>query len=389
MKGPTVTTSQQLSADLLTQEQEGIIEDFHVRPSATPVPETDRLSLLTKPQFGTVFTDHMARISWESQQGWVDHRIVPYGPLSLDPATAVLHYGQEVFEGLKAYRHEDGTIWAFRPDHNAARLARSAHRLALPALPVDDFMAAIAALVRIDAQWVPSTADSSLYLRPFMFASEPFLGVRPSQEAEFLVIASPAGSYFAQGIKPVSIWVDTQYHRAAPGGTGAAKCGGNYAASLLPQQIAAGQGFDQVCYLDGDMGQLGHEQYLEELGGMNLFIVMANGEVHTPRLTGSILEGITRESIIELASDRGRTVVERRISITELAQGLASGSIAEIFACGTAAVITPVGRMASDTFDHEVGDGQAGVLTMALREELTGIQYGRIPDRHQWLTRIC
>ncbi len=363
---------------------EETISLFDVAATPNPTPDDEREAKVAAPKFGTVFTDHMARITWRRDDGWVHRRIEPYGPLQLDPATAVLHYAQEVFEGMKAYKHADGSVWTFRPEENAARLARSAHRLALPALPVEDYVAACAALVRTDLAWVPSAPDSSLYLRPFMFASEPFLGVRPSNEVEFLVIASPAGAYFAGGVKPVSIWVDTEYHRAGPGGTGSAKCGGNYAASLLPQMEAAAKGFDQVCFLDG-----GTKTNLEELGGMNVFLVMDDGSVHTPELTGSILEGVTRSSILRLAKDRGHDVVERRIPLAEVVEDLKSGRIAEVFACGTAAVVTPVGRLAGETFDATVGDGQPGELTMAIRQELTDIQYGRTPDRHGWLRRLA
>jgi branched-chain amino acid aminotransferase len=372
------------SHDILGADIEGIVSLFDVTRTDTPTPDDERAAKLASPKFGTVFTDHMARISWRREDGWIHRRVEKYGPLQLDPATAVLHYAQEVFEGMKAYRHADGSVWTFRPEENAARLARSAHRLALPALPVQDFIAACAAIVRTDLAWVPSTPDSSLYLRPFMFASEAFLGVRPADEVEFLVIASPAGAYFSGGVKPVSIWVDAEYHRAGPGGTGSAKCGGNYAASLLPQQIAAAKGFDQVCFLDG-----GTNTTLEELGGMNVFLVMDDGSVHTPELTGSILEGVTRSSILRLAQDRGREVVERRIPLAEVVEDLRSGRIAEVFACGTAAVVTPVGRLAGETFDATIGGGEPGELTMAIREELTNIQYGRTPDRHGWMRRLA
>lgn len=352
--------------------------------AASRVSAQQRADLMASPKFGTVFTDNMARLTWTLEDGWTNPRIEPYGPLELDPATAVLHYGQEVFEGLKAYAHEDGSVWAFRPEANAERMQRSAHRLALPELPVADFLAACAALVRVDRDWVPTAEDSSLYLRPFAYAAEAFLGVRPANVVEFLVIASPAGAYFPSGVRPVSIWVDSEYHRAGPGGTGAAKCGGNYAASLLPQQLAARNGFDQVCFLDAQGSQA-----LEELGGMNIFLVYRDGSVHTPALTGSILEGVTRSSVLQLARDRGREVHERRIELSEVIDGLESGEITEVFACGTAAVITPIGRLAGADFDVTVGDGESGEFTTALRDELTGIQYGRIPDRHGWLVRLA
>lgn len=372
------------SSTILPAELEDLVALFEVRRNGAPTPDAERQASLEAPKFGTVFTDHMARITWRATDGWVDRRVEPYGPLQLDPATAVLHYAQEIFEGLKAYKHADGSVWTFRPDANAARFARSAHRLALPALTVDDFIGSLAALVRTDAAWVPSGEDSSLYLRPFMYASEPFLGVRPSAEVEYLVIASPVGPYFAGGVKPVSIWVAEDYHRAGPGGTGAAKCGGNYAASLLPQVEAQQKGFDQVCFLDAV-----EDKYLEELGGMNVFVVKADGSVHTPELTGSILEGVTRSSILQLVADRGHEVVERRIPLAELVKGLASGEVTEVFACGTAAVVTPVGRLAGSTFDHVVGDGGAGELTMGVRGELTDIQYGRAADRHGWMRRLA
>lgn len=356
---------------------------FEIHLTDTPVPEDERAALTVSPKFGTVFTDHMARISWSQDGGWHDRRVERYGPLLLDPATAVLHYAQEVFEGLKAYPHADGSVWTFRPWANAARLARSAHRLALPVLPEADFLGAITALVATDRGWVPTGEESSLYLRPFMYASEAFLGVRPSLEAEFLVIASPVGPYFAGGVQPVSIWVDETYHRAGPGGTGDAKCGGNYAASLLPQRLAAANGYDQVCFLDAATNSL-----LEELGGMNVFVVGADGRVSTPELTGSILEGVTRSSILQLARDAGHDVDERRIPLAEVLQGLSDGSIAEIFACGTAAVITPIGRLAGAGWEHVVADGLAGGLTQRIRTELTDIQYGRAADRHGWMHRL-
>ncbi len=356
---------------------------FEIHPSAHPVPDAQREAALASPRFGTVFTDHMARITWSADAGWHDRRVEPYGPLQLDPATAVLHYGQEIFEGLKAYQHVDGSVWTFRPEANAARFARSARRLALPELPADDFIAAIEALVGVDRAWVPTGDETSLYLRPFMYASEAFLGVRPSSSVEFLVIASPVGPYFASGVKPVSIWVARDYYRAGPGGTGAAKCGGNYAASLLPQQEAYGKGFDQVCFLDAVTGT-----QLEELGGMNVMVVHADGRVTTPPLTGSILEGVTRSSILQLLGEAGHQVSEETVLLSDLAAGIADGSVTEVFACGTAAVMTPIGRLASDDFDLTVGDGSAGPVTMAIRQQLTDVQYGRAADRHGWLRRI-
>ncbi|WP_449384968.1 branched-chain amino acid aminotransferase [Cellulomonas soli] len=357
---------------------------FDIRRSDTPRPAAEREAALAAPKFGTVFTDHMARVTWSQATGWQDRRVEKYGPLLLDPACAVLHYAQEIFEGMKAYRHADGSVWTFRPQANAARFAASARRLALPELSEADFLGAIEALVATDLPWVPSGEEKSLYLRPFMYASESFLGVRPSLEAEFLVIASPVGPYFAGGVKPVSIWVAQDFHRAGPGGTGGAKCGGNYAASLLPQQEAYAQGCEQVCFLDAATNSV-----LEELGGMNVFVVHADGRVSTPELSGTILEGVTRSSIIQLLTDAGHEVDERPLPLAELRAGLADGSVAEVFACGTAAVVTPIGRLASGDFDLTVGDGQAGAVTSRVRAELTDIQYGRATDRHGWMHRLA
>ncbi|ROS73528.1 branched-chain amino acid aminotransferase [Cellulomonas sp. PhB143] len=367
----------------LNDSLEDLVGLFDVRRSSAPMSEADRGLALAAPKFGTVFTDHMARATWTADTGWYDRRIEAYGPLQLDPATAVLHYAQEIFEGLKAYKHDDGSVWTFRPEANAARFSRSAARLALPQLSVDDFVASLAALVREDRAWVPSGDEASLYLRPFMFASEKFLGVRASLEAEYLVIASPVGAYFANGVSPVSIWVEREYSRAAAGGTGAAKCGGNYAASLLPQVEAQKLGCDQVCFLDGT------GTFLEELGGMNVFVVKADGSLETPELSGSILEGVTRSSIIRLAQDRGRTVTERQIPIDELLAEIADGTVVEMFACGTAAVMTPIGRLAGSSFDETIADGGPGELTMSLRAELTGIQTGAVEDRHGWMRRLA
>jgi branched-chain amino acid aminotransferase len=356
---------------------------FEVRASTSARSTAEREAVLQAPTFGTAFSDHMARVSWTADGGWHDRRVEAYGPLVLDPATAVLHYGQEIFEGLKAYLHADGSVWTFRPEANAARFARSARRLALPELPVEDFLGSIEALVRTDRAWVPSGEETSLYLRPFMYASEVFLGVRPTRQAEYVLIASPVGPYFAGGVKPVSIWVVRDYHRAGPGGTGAAKCGGNYAASLLPQQQAQAQGCDQVCFLDAPTGS-----YLEELGGMNVFVVRGDGSVTTPELNGSILEGVTRSSILTLLREAGHDVQERPVPLQEVRDGLQDGSITEMFACGTAAVVTPIGRLASDDFDLAVGGGETGPVTSAVRSRLTDVQYGRAADTHGWMRRL-
>ena len=356
---------------------------FEVRPHPSPRSDADRQAILEAPGFGVHFSDHMAVATWTAADGWHDSAIIPYGPFSLDPATAVLHYAQEIFEGLKAYRHADGSVWLFRPDQNAARMARSAARLALPELPAADFLASLDALVAADAAWVPSAAEQSLYLRPFMFASEAFLGVRAAQRVTYCCIASPAGPYFASGLRPVSIWITTRYTRAAPGGTGAAKCGGNYAASLVAQQEAAANGCDQVMFADA-----AEHAWLEELGGMNVYVVTADRELLTPELTGSILEGVTRESILSLAAEFGLTPIERKIAIAELVDGISSGQVTELFACGTAAVITPIGMLKDEDGTYVVGGGETGETTAALRKNLLDIQYGRAEDTHGWLRRV-
>jgi branched-chain amino acid aminotransferase len=350
----------------------------------TPTPAADREAVLADPGFGVRFTDHMVRATWTPARGWHDATLGPYAPLTMDPAAAVLHYGQAIFEGLKAYRHEDGSVWVFRPQANAARFQSSARRLALPVLEVDDFVAALDALVTADRDWVPGRPGTSLYLRPFMFASEAFLGVRPAQEVTFCLIASPAGPYFPTGVAGVSIWLSHEYTRAAPGGTGAAKCAGNYAASLLAQQQAAEHGCQQVVFLDAV-----ERTWVEELGGMNLFFVHADGTLVTPALTGTILEGITRDSIVTLAGRRGMPVVERRVSIEEWRDGAASGDIREVFACGTAAVVTPVARLAWDDGEAVIGDGEPGPVTLALRQALVDVHDGRGGDPLGWMHRIC
>jgi branched-chain amino acid aminotransferase len=358
------------------------IEERPDRASADRVAE-----VLANPAFGAVFTDHMAMVDWTKAGGWANPRITAYGPIPLDPSAAVFHYGQEIFEGMKAYRHEDGSVWTFRPEVNAARFNRSAARLALPQLPEELFLEGLKALVSVDQAWVPdgTAGEASLYLRPFMIATEPALGVRPSQQALFSVIASPAGAYFASGLKPVSIWLSEDYVRAAPGGTGAAKCGGNYAASLAPMAEGLEQGCDQVVFLDAT-----EHRWVEELGGMNLFFVYRDGTIVTPELTGTILEGVTRGSLIQLATERGHQVVERKYSIEEWREDATSGELVEVFACGTAAVITPVGRLVWRDGELPIGDGQSvGEVASDLRSNLLDIQYGRAEDTHGWLYRLA
>ncbi|HEY1135078.1 MAG TPA: branched-chain amino acid aminotransferase [Nocardioides sp.] len=354
-------------------------------PNANPVDDARLAEILAAPGFGTHFTDHMLTVEWTPEEGWHAARVTPYGPLTLDPATAVLHYAQEIFEGMKAYRHADGSVWLFRPEANAERMARSSERLALPVLDPADFVETVDALVRADERWVPDAeGEKSLYLRPFMFASEVFLGVRPSQHVTYMVIASPAGAYFKGGVKPVSLWLTEEYTRAGRGGMGAAKTGGNYASSLVAQQEASAHGCDQVVFLDAQEGR-----YVEELGGMNMYFVHADGSISTPA-TGTILEGITRSSIIELAGKLGHPVTERRFTIDEWRDGVTSGDIVEVFACGTAAVVTPVGSLkwAGGEVPSATGDDEGGPVTTTIRQALVDIQYGRVEDTFGWMHRV-
>ena len=325
----------------------------------------------------------MVVVDWKEGEGWHNATVGPRQPIPLDPAASVLHYAQEIFEGLKAYRHPDGSTALFRPEQNAARFNRSADRLAMPNIPEELFLAAIDALLEVDGNWIPDGAGASLYLRPFMFADEAFLGVRPAKSYKFIVIASPAGNYFKSGAPAVSIWVSSDYTRAAPGGTGAAKCGGNYAASLVPQAEAIERGYDQVVFLDAV-----ERKWIEELGGMNLFFVFDDGRVVTPPLSGTILPGITRDSLIDLLREEGLTVVEERYSIDQWQADAESGKLVECFACGTAAVVTPVGRVVGRDRDFTVGSGGPGQITGKLKAKLTGIQRGEVEDTHDWVRRV-
>jgi branched-chain amino acid aminotransferase len=358
-----------------------------VTPSDHPVDSAERDEVLANPGFGQRFTDNMVRATWTLDEGWHDARLEAYGPLSLDPATNFMHYGQAIFEGLKAYRHADDSIWTFRPLQNAERFANSARRLAMAELPPELFLGSIEALVRQDRAWVPSGQERSLYLRPFMISTEVGLGVRPANRYEYLLIASPAGAYFPRGLTPVSVWVSDDYVRAAPGGTGEAKCAGNYAASLVAQAEAASHGCDQVVWLDAV-----ERSWVEEMGGMNLYFVYGSGDsarLITPALTGSLLPGITRSSLLTVASDLGIRAEEGRISVEEWRDGCASGEITEVFACGTAAVITPVGEVKTrGAGAWLVSDGGTGAVTQRLRSALLDIQTGEAPDRHHWLHRL-
>jgi branched-chain amino acid aminotransferase len=360
---------------------------FKVVPSTKRVPPEDRKRILAELGFGKVFTDHMGRATWDRENGWRDAELRPYAPLQLDPATSVFHYAQAVFEGLKAFRQADGGIAVFRPDAHAARFQRSARRLALPELPERAFIDSIDLLLQHDGEWVPSGPEQSFYLRPFMYASEVGLGVHPSDEVEFVLIGSPSGSYFPRGVKPVTVWLSKEFSRAAPGGTGAAKTGGNYAGSLLAQAQAMAQGCDQVVWLDAI-----EHRWVEEMGGMNLFFVFGSGpraRLLTPELTGTLLPGITRNALLTVGADLGYQVEEGRISVDEWQAGCADGSLTEVFACGTAAVITPVGAVKSERASWTVADGGPGNVSMRLRQALVDIQRGSAPDKHGWLHRIA
>ena len=361
--------------------------DFDIRPSGHPVPDAERQAILAAPGFGQVFTDHMITLRWSAERGWHDGRVEPYGPFTFDPATMVFHYAQEFFEGLKAYRQDSGSITLFRPEANAARFNRSARRMAMPELPEETFVQALELLVAQDREWVPAGEGNSLYLRPFLIATQRGLGVNhPSSEYLFCVIASPAASYFGGGVKPVTVWLSEEYTRAAPGGTGAVKCGGNYAASFLAQQQAVDEGCDQVVWLDA-----AEHRWVEEMGGMNLFFVYGTGadaRIMTPALTGTLLPGVTRDSLLTLGRDLGYGVEEGKISADAWRAGCEAGELTEVFACGTAAVITPIGAVDGEHGGWTVGDGQPGPVSMQLREHLMGVQTGREPDKHNWMHRL-
>ncbi len=361
--------------------------EFTVSRSASPATAAERESILAEPGFGKYFTDHMVSIDYAEGRGWHNARVIPYGPIELDPSAIVLHYAQEVFEGLKAYRWADGSIVSFRAEANAARLRSSARRLAMPELSDQLFMGSLCQLVAVDGAWVPAAGgEEALYLRPFIIATEPGLGVRPAKKYRYLLIASPAGAYFKGGISPVTVWVSTEYVRASPGGTGAAKFGGNYAASLVAQAEAAENGCDQVVWLDAV-----ERRFVEEMGGMNIFFVFGSGgsaRLVTPELSGSLLPGITRDSLLQLAIDAGFNVEERKIDIDEWQKKAAAGEITEVFACGTAAVITPVSTVKYGDAEFTIANGQPGEVTMALRDTLTGIQRGTFADTHGWMARL-
>ena len=360
---------------------------IEIRPSSHAASAEDRTKRMTNPGFGRIFTDHMVVVPYKEGQGWGQGVLKAYGPIEMDPASSVLHYGQAIFEGFKAYKQPDGGIACFRPEANAQRFNRSAARLAMPELPEALFLEAAKALISQDKLWVPGAVGESLYLRPLMIATEPALGVRPSSEYLFILLASPSGAYFPAGVKPVTVWISDDYVRAAPGGTGFAKCAGNYAASLIAQKEAKAEGCDQVVWLDAV-----HRRYVEEMGGMNIFFVyQEKGEtvVVTPVLTGTLLPGITRVTLLELAKGLGFKAEERRISVDEWDAALQEGRMTEAFACGTAAVITPIGTVKSNHGEWKINNGETGPVANQLRQALLEVQHGLAPDPHRWLHDVC
>lgn len=362
-------------------------DTFQVQLTENPTSDARIAEILENPGFGQYFTDHMVVIDWDTEHGWHDARVQPYQSLSLDPASSVFHYGQAIFEGIKAYRQPDGSIATFRPEQNAKRMQASADRLSMPELPTELFVESLKQLLAVDHRWTPEAGgEAALYLRPFMISREIGMGVQPSNSYTYAVIASPAGAYFTGGINPVSVYLSTEYVRAAPGGTGAAKFAGNYAASLKAQALAAEQGCDQVVWLDAI-----EHKYVEEMGGMNLFFVYGIGSdaiIRTPKLSGSLLPGITRLSLLQVAEDLGYKVEESLISTDQWEADAASGKMSEVFACGTAAVITPVGTVKHADGVFDIAGGAVGEITMQLRERLTGIQRGSVEDTHGWMVTL-
>lgn len=357
---------------------------FERRP-ANRLTDSDRESLMANPSFGDVHTDHMVLVDWERERGWHSGRVVPYGPLELDPATAVLHYGHSVFEGMKAFQQAAGGVAIFRAFDHARRFQRSARRLGLPELPEATFVAALEALIEEDRAWVPRAEAHSLYLRPAIFGNHVGIGFRPAWQAQFMLIACPVAPFFG-GPTAVKVWVCDEFSRAAPGGTGDVKAGGNYAGAIAAEMAAAARGCDEVVWLDAY-----EHRWVEELGGMNLFFVLqssAGPRLVTPELTGTILPGNTRDALLKLADDLGLRPEERRLSIEEWRTGAEGGGITEVFACGTAAVVAPVGTVHWGDASWTMGKGEPGPVTLGLRQALLDVQFGRASDRHGWMHRV-
>ncbi|MBP0990708.1 MAG: branched-chain amino acid aminotransferase [Oscillospiraceae bacterium] len=353
--------------------------NFSVTKTKNPKPRPQDESKLG---FGRVFTDHMFVVEWNKGEGWHDAKIVPFDYLTIHPASTVLHYGSEVFEGLKAYRWADGSVKLFRPIENIRRINRSAERMGLPQIPEELMMEGLLKLVELDADWVPHGEGTSLYIRPFMIGDDEHLGVHGVAHARFYIILSPSGSYYKGGLAPVKIMIESHDVRAVRGGTGEAKCGGNYAASVRAGEKAEEKGFAQVLWLDGV-----EQKYIEEVGAMNIMFKI-DGKIVTPALTGSILPGITRKSIIEFLRNEGTIVEERRISVDELAKALEDGKLEEAWGCGTAAVVSPVGLLSYNGKDYVIGGGKIGAVTQKLYDELTGIQWGKQPDPFGWIVPV-
>ncbi len=332
--------------------------------------------------FGKVFTDHMLLVDWSAEKGWYDARIVPFQNVSLHPASTVLHYGAEIFEGLKAYRRADGGVQLFRPMENVKRMNNSAERMSLPQMDEEEMLSLITTFVKLEEKWVPKSFGTSLYLRPFLFGNDEALGVHAVHNATFMLIASPSGSYYKEGINPVSIMIEDEDVRTVRGGTGYAKCGGNYAASTRAGERAAKKGYSQVLWLDGV-----ERKYIEEVGAMKVMFKI-NGEIVTPKLTGSILPGITRKSCIEVLKSLGYTVQERLLSVDELLSALKDGSLEEAWGCGTAAVVSPIGKLAYEEEEYEIGGGKIGEVTQKLYDILTGIQWGKQEDAFGWVYKL-
>ena len=332
--------------------------------------------------FGNYFTDHMFMMDYTEGTGWHDARIVPYAPIPMDPATMVLHYAQETFEGLKAYRDPNGNITLFRPEMNARRMINSNRRICMAELPEEMFVEAVEAIVKYEQDWIPTAKDTSLYIRPFMFASEASVGVHPAKSYTFVIILSPVGNYYPEGVNPVKIWVEDEFVRAVKGGTGFTKCGGNYAASIAAQVKAEQNGYTQVLWLDGV-----HRKYVEEVGTMNVMFLIDDTVVTAP-LEGSVLPGVTRDSIIHILKDWGYEVEERELSIDELMAAGRNGKLTEAFGTGTAAVISPVGQLYYKGEEVIINDFKTGDLTQKLYDTLTGIQWGRLEDKYGWVRHI-
>ncbi len=353
--------------------------DIKIQKTATPKEKPQKGAKLG---FGHVFTDHMFVMEYTEGMGWHDARVVPFENISLSPAAMVFHYGQEMFEGMKAYKGEDGSTYLFRPDMNAKRTNETNKRLCIPLIPEEDFVQAVEAVVKVDEDWIPTDEGTSLYIRPFIIATDEFLGVAPSKTYKFIVILSPSGAYYASGLAPVGIWIEDEYVRAVKGGMGFAKTGGNYAASLIAQVKAHDSGFSQVLWLDGV-----ERKYIEEVGAMNIFFKI-NGKVITPALNGSILPGVTRNSVIAVCKHWGYDVEERKVSVEELVNAAQTGELEEVFGTGTAAVVSPVGKLRYKDDVMTIGGGNIGELTQKLYDEITGIQWGKRDDPFGWRIKL-